>query len=186
MDYSKCKCVKALKMALMGYEHKPETIRPTSRSPCWRPRKDKRLWRLEHHVWQRRFISREKTDRSKWDVNKTSAEWRQEQKTACKTIQLTRARRIPAPQAAGGRWRRSPRCLCMRNKSISPSSFGRQVTCCEVSSLLWSMPSIHTRRHSRSRSQTDPSRFAAEVLHTRTHKHTTELNTQCWSTPSQI
>lgn len=127
MEYSKLKRVKALPMVLMGYEHEPETIRPTSRSLCRQPRKDERLQRLKCHVWQRRFINEEKTDRSKWDVNKTrpGEERRQEQKTTSKTIPLTGARRIPAPQIGGGHRRTSTRCLCMRKKSIPPSSFHR-------------------------------------------------------------
>lgn len=170
-------------MTLMGYEHEPETIRPTSRSLHRQPRKDKHLWRLECHVWQPHFIRGEKTDRSKWDVNKTKpgAERSQEQKTACKTIQLTGARRIPVSQLGGGCQRRSPRCLCMRNRCIPPSSFDRQVTCSEVSSLLWSMPSIHTRWQTRSRSYGPFTIYCRGFTHShpQTHhwiKHTLSVN----------
>lgn len=128
MEYNKNKCVKVLMMALMGYEHKSETLRPTSRSPRRWPRKDKRLQRLELHVWQLRFISEEKTDRSKWDVNKTrpGAERRQEQKNACKTFQLTGAGeswllRLAEDVREGAR----DACACGTNPSFHLHSTGR-------------------------------------------------------------
>lgn len=82
-------------------------------------------------------------------------------------------------------WWRTPEkeaAMFVNVERTHPSIFIRQAD----TSLLRSMPSIRTRRQSRSRSQTDPSPFTAEVLHTRTHKHATELNAHCRSTPSQI